>query len=150
MDLLLNMAELPSGLSATLTYNTDLYDGTTAERMLAQFQHLLEEVIRDASVRVSEVSLLTSDELAQLTVDWNDTAADFPTDKCLHEVISQQAMARPDAVAVVFGDSELAMASWKFGRIAWRTISKQRVLCVVTEWACIWTARSIWLWLCSL
>ena len=45
-----------------------------------------------------------------LLVEWNDTAADYPRDKCLHELFAEQAAKTPDAVAVVYEDVELTYA----------------------------------------
>ncbi|MET9381774.1 amino acid adenylation domain-containing protein [Streptomyces sp. NPDC002928] len=37
----------------------------------------------------------------------NDTAADFPLHCCVHQLVARQAAARPDAPAVIFGDTAL-------------------------------------------
>ena len=42
-----------------------------------------------------------------LLVEWNATAADYPRDKCLHELFGEQAAKTPDAVALVYEDSTL-------------------------------------------
>ncbi|MEZ4681387.1 MAG: amino acid adenylation domain-containing protein [Caldilineaceae bacterium] len=41
-----------------------------------------------------------------LTV-WNDTAADYPRDKCIHQLFEAQAQQRPDAIAVTFEGRQL-------------------------------------------
>src|SRR5262249_20231780 len=38
----------------------------------------------------------------------NDTAADYPRDRCVHELVQEQAARTPDAVAVVFEGRELS------------------------------------------
>jgi amino acid adenylation domain-containing protein len=40
-------------------------------------------------------------------MEWNDTAAEYPKDKCLHELFAAQAARTPDAVAVVYEDRHL-------------------------------------------
>jgi non-ribosomal peptide synthetase component F len=50
---------------------------------------------------------LTEAERHQLLVEWNDTQADYPKDKCIHELFEEQAEKSPDAVAVVFEDKQL-------------------------------------------
>ena len=37
---------------------------------------------------------------------WNDTRVPFP-DRCVHELFEEQAMARPDAIALTAGDVSL-------------------------------------------
>jgi amino acid adenylation domain-containing protein len=41
---------------------------------------------------------------------WNDTAADFPHDRCVHELFADQVRRTPDAVAVVYDDAALTYA----------------------------------------
>ncbi|MCG8584747.1 MAG: amino acid adenylation domain-containing protein, partial [Pirellulales bacterium] len=38
---------------------------------------------------------------------WNDTAADYPADKSVHERFASQALATPNAVAIAFADRQL-------------------------------------------
>ncbi len=51
---------------------------------------------------VSEVPLLSEMERRQLLVEWNDTARDYPRDRCVHELFEEQAARTPDAAAVIF------------------------------------------------
>ena len=49
-------------------------------------------------------------ERHQLLVEWNATEADYPRDKCLHELFETQAARTPDAIAVVHEDTQLTYA----------------------------------------
>jgi amino acid adenylation domain-containing protein len=40
-------------------------------------------------------------------VEWNDTQADYPKDKCIHQLFEAQVERTPDAVAVVYEDKQL-------------------------------------------
>ena len=42
-----------------------------------------------------------------LLIACNDTRADYPTDKCLHELFAEQVAIHPGKAAVVYGDEEL-------------------------------------------
>ncbi|HXW00864.1 MAG TPA: 4-hydroxyphenylacetate 3-hydroxylase C-terminal domain-containing protein, partial [Anaerolineae bacterium] len=46
-------------------------------------------------------------ERHQLLVEWNDTQADYPADKCLHHLFEEQVERSPNNIAVVFGDEQL-------------------------------------------
>ncbi len=50
---------------------------------------------------------LTESQQHQILVEWNTTKADFPRDKCLHQLFEAQVERTPEAVAVVFEDSRL-------------------------------------------
>ncbi len=50
---------------------------------------------------------MTEDERRRLVVEWNDTRAEYPSDKCVHELVAEQARRTPDAIAVVQGNRQL-------------------------------------------
>ncbi|HHH41043.1 MAG TPA: non-ribosomal peptide synthetase, partial [Chloroflexi bacterium] len=106
-DLTLSMAEEGGLLGGMVEYNTDLFDAATIERMIAHFQTLLEGVVADPNRPIAELPLLTEAERQQLLVEWNDTQADYPEDRCVHRLIEAQAERTPDAVAVTFEGAHL-------------------------------------------
>jgi amino acid adenylation domain-containing protein len=106
-DLTLFMENSEQGLVATCEYNTDLFNADTINRMLGHFQTLLESIVRNCEQCISDLPLLTSSELQQLLVEWNNTKTDYPQDKCIHELFEAQVEKTPDAVAVIFEDQEL-------------------------------------------
>ncbi|HID62186.1 MAG TPA: non-ribosomal peptide synthetase, partial [Anaerolineae bacterium] len=108
-DLTLSMAEDGDGdgLGGVFEYNVDLFDAATIERMIAHFQTLLEGIVADPNRPISELPLLTEAERRQLLVEWNDTVADYPQDRCIHELFEAQVERTSDAVAVVFEGEEL-------------------------------------------
>ncbi|MBZ4419378.1 non-ribosomal peptide synthetase [Myxococcus sp. RHSTA-1-4] len=65
---------------------------------------------------------LTDEERHRLLVEWNDTAADFPRETCLHQLVEAQARETPEAVAVVAGSTRLTYAELeaRANRLAWR------------------------------
>ncbi len=44
------------------------------------------------------------------SVGWNQTAREYPRDKCVHQLFEEQAARTPDSVAVVFEDQSLTYA----------------------------------------
>ncbi len=109
-DLTLMMGESEAGLLGSLAYRSDLFERETIERMAGHLETLLEGIVSAPECRLSEFSLLTDSERQQLLVEWNDTAADFPGDPCIHELFEAQVWQTPEAVAAVFGDQELTFA----------------------------------------
>lgn len=106
-DLLLSLEESADGIGGFIEYNTDLFDAATIARMLGHCQTLLESIATDPEQRLSVLPLLTAAERRQLLVEWNDTRAELPGQKCVHELFQEQVERTPDAVAVVFQDEEL-------------------------------------------
>jgi len=106
-DLTLTLSEGPAGLGGTLEYATDLFDAATIARMAAHFTTLLEGIVAHPETPIAQIPLLTPAERHQLLEEWNDTAADYPKDRCIHQLFDEQAARTPRAVAVVFEDQQL-------------------------------------------
>ncbi|MBW3656552.1 MAG: AMP-binding protein, partial [Gemmatimonadetes bacterium] len=100
-DLSLTLAATPQGLRGGLNYNTDLFERGTALRMLGHLERVLEQVAADADARLSRLELLGEAERALVLEEWNRTEAEYPADRCIHELFEAQAARTPDAVAVV-------------------------------------------------
>ncbi|MCX7570500.1 amino acid adenylation domain-containing protein, partial [Tumebacillus sp. DT12] len=99
-DLSMTFAEHDGAWIGTLQYNTDLFDGTTIERMLGHFHHLLESIAADPAQPLAALSMWSESERSEVLSAWNDTRADYPQDAVLHELFEAQAARTPDAVAV--------------------------------------------------
>ena len=106
-DMTLYAWEKPDGVLATLEYSTDLLDGPTIERLLRQFQTLLESAVRNPAAAVSALPLLPEDEKRQLLTGWNNTARAYPREQTIPTLFERQAAATPDAPAVTFGRESL-------------------------------------------
>ncbi|MEH1860990.1 MAG: amino acid adenylation domain-containing protein [Nostoc sp.] len=106
-DLSLLMQNTATGLVGFWEYNTDLFDASTIERMTGHFVTLLEGIIANPEQQISQLPLLTAVEQQQLLVEWNNTQADYPSDKCIHQLFEEQVQRTPDALAVVFEDQQL-------------------------------------------
>lgn len=64
----------------------------------------------EPSARYELKSLLSDEERQRLLVEWNNTAAEYPRELCIHQVFEQEAQLRPDAVAVESVDQQLSYA----------------------------------------
>ncbi|WCA72888.1 amino acid adenylation domain-containing protein (plasmid) [Agrobacterium tumefaciens] len=106
-DLSLYLHETENGLAGTLEYATDLFEHDTIERLKDHYRLLLEGVVADPEQPISHLPMLTDAEQHLLFDVWNDTAADFPRDKLLHELFADQAALTPDAVAVIYDQQQL-------------------------------------------
>ncbi|MEH2001260.1 MAG: amino acid adenylation domain-containing protein [Nostoc sp.] len=106
-DLTLFMENTTTGLVSTWEYNTDLFDASTIERMAGHFVTLLSGIVANPKEQISQLPLLTKPEQRELFVEWNDTQAEYPLDKCIYELFEEQVKRTPDAVAVVFENQQL-------------------------------------------
>ncbi len=106
-DLTLMMAETEDRLAATLFYNTDLFEGSTIQRMLAHLETLLTGLLADPEQPVGRIPLLTPAERRDLLVAWNATELAYPPVVGAHQLFEAQAERTPDAVAVQFEGESL-------------------------------------------
>ena len=106
-DMSFFLQEGADGLTGRIEYNTDLFDGSTIDRMLLHYQTLLNGAFADPDMRISLLPLLTSDELQQVLGDWNATQMEYPSERCVHELFERQAERAPNAVACVFEKDQL-------------------------------------------
>ena len=107
-DLTLSLREVGGCIAGGLEYATALFEASTIERYLGYFRTLLEAIVANDAQAVDQLPLLSPSERHQLLYEWNDTASDFPGDKCIHQLFEEQAEKSPAAVAVVYEEAELS------------------------------------------
>jgi len=106
-DLDLELAEGDSSIFGAFKYNTDLFDGSTIERMAVHFQNLLMGIVENPQQAVGEIPMLNTEERHQLLVEWNHTVRAYPREKCIHQLFESQVERTPNAVAVVWENQQL-------------------------------------------
>ncbi len=106
-ELNLWIEETETGLLGSLQYNSELFDHQTITRMVGHFQTLLKGIVANPEERVGHLPLLTQVEQHQILVEWNDTAVEYPKDKCIDQLFEAQVERTPDAVALVFEGQQL-------------------------------------------
>jgi len=107
-DLTLVMAEVDGRLSASLQYNTDLFDTATIIRIVDHFQNLLKGIAATPDRPISTLPWLTDAERHSLLVEWNSTGVDYPADSCIHHLFEERAKANPDWTAAVYENEQLS------------------------------------------
>jgi amino acid adenylation domain-containing protein/non-ribosomal peptide synthase protein (TIGR01720 family) len=56
---------------------------------------------------VNGLDVLPLSERRQLLTEWNATARAYPQDRCIHELVTEQAMRTPNAIAVLYNELSL-------------------------------------------
>ena len=106
-DLMLAAAEEGAALTLVMEYSTDLFAGETIERLLQQLSTLLAGIVANPNERISRLPLLSEDQRSQVLNDWNTTQAEFPDDRCIHQLFADQVERAPSAVAVLIGSDRV-------------------------------------------
>ncbi|MFE7581236.1 amino acid adenylation domain-containing protein [Streptomyces gardneri] len=97
----------PAGLDGGLEFATDLFDTDTVRTLLARLERLLLAAVSDPDRPLGTLDVLSADERRTTLTSWNDTAADYPRDRTLHDLFAAQADRTPHAVAVISGDERI-------------------------------------------
>jgi amino acid adenylation domain-containing protein len=68
------------------------------------------ERVAENTGEVVSLSRLSESERCRILYDWNETQADFPADKCVHEMFEEQVARTPNQTAVVFEGASIPYA----------------------------------------
>src|SRR5581483_5555248 len=108
-DLTVQFHDTGDALAGTFTYNTDLFGGTTMQRMATHLLVLLGGIAADPDRPVAQLPVLTEPEHDQLLVGWNDTHRDVPA-TTLPELFAARVVADPRAEALRCGPVSVSYA----------------------------------------
>lgn len=108
VDLHLHVDEGREALILKLFYNEELFDDRSITATAGHLLRLLSGVAENSNRRSSNLPILTADEERQILIDWNQTACEFPRDRCLHQLIEAQAEQFPDRPAAVEKSEQLS------------------------------------------
>ena len=106
-DLTLEIVATDRELTCLFVYDSDLFEAATIKRMAGHFQTLLAGIVANPETPISNLPLLTAAERHQLLVEWNNTAAEYPREQCIHQLFEEQVERTPEAVALIFDEEQL-------------------------------------------
>jgi len=106
-DMIVNAAELGNKISIEIQYCTKLFSKATIEKMFKHLQRIIQSITGNIETKLSEVDMLTEEDAQQILLDFNNTKADYSSDKTIQQLFEEQAERTPDNVAVVFEGSKL-------------------------------------------
>ncbi|WP_406617652.1 amino acid adenylation domain-containing protein [Bacillus velezensis] len=106
-DLTLTATEIDKGIKFHLEYSSQLFEKETAERMGAHFTKLLQSAAAGLDQPLMKLDLIPEQEKHTLLHIFNDTAAEFPRNKTIHQLFEEQAEKTPERIAAVQEDTLL-------------------------------------------
>jgi amino acid adenylation domain-containing protein len=93
-----------------LAWDPRRFDEAAVRRMAGHLRTLLTALPGALETPALRLPLLAEEERRQLLVEWNDTRADYPRDRFVHELFEARAVAHPERIALRFGDEALTYA----------------------------------------
>ena len=106
-DLMLYVERWGDDLVAQFGYSADLLSEDTVRRWVDNFRTMLDGLLADPGAPVGSVDLLSAGELSAVLRSADRTAAAAPADPLVPDLVAARAAERPDALAVVSGDTRL-------------------------------------------
>ncbi|MBT9312777.1 non-ribosomal peptide synthetase [Leptothoe kymatousa] len=102
-DLTFGVYEIDSGLRGVVSYNTDLFDAATIQRMVDHFQVLLAAIVENPNQHILELPIITVQEKEQLLNHWSSRyQVSNLQPKLLHQLFKQQVDKFPEQTAVIY------------------------------------------------
>ena len=109
-DLSLLVAASNDVMTGAIQFNTALYSKDTAARMAEHLRVLLQGMVQNPDLKLTQLPILPAPERHLVVEKWNDTAGPARTDACVHQLVEEQVARTPDAPAIVIGDEVVSYA----------------------------------------
>ncbi|MGB7605975.1 MAG: amino acid adenylation domain-containing protein, partial [Lutisporaceae bacterium] len=107
-DMSLNAEEAGDRILLSLEYCTKLFKKETVERLSKHYINILKAITKNQEITLGEIELISRQEKEQILEVFNNTKADYPRDKTIHELFEAQVEKTPDKVAVIYEDKQLS------------------------------------------
>ncbi|MEN6316858.1 MAG: amino acid adenylation domain-containing protein [Clostridiaceae bacterium] len=106
-DLSLLAQETGMRIEFELEYCTNLFNDDTIKRFQGHFLNILKEITSNPEILISNIEIMSEEEKRQILYGFNDTQADYPKDKTVHQLFEEQVERTPEKIAVVFENKQI-------------------------------------------
>jgi amino acid adenylation domain-containing protein len=106
-DLSVTLREENEVIKGFFEYNTDLFENETVRRMVSHYTTLVDSILNNPDAKISDIPIMTDDELSKVLIEWNQTEEEYPEKKCIAQLFEEQAALTPDNTAVIFEGKQL-------------------------------------------
>jgi amino acid adenylation domain-containing protein len=94
----------------TVEYDTRVFAPETIAQLAERFAIFAGAAKVNPETQVSRLLIMGEDERRKVSFEFNRTTADYPKDKCIHQLFESQAARNPGRLALRFGECELHYA----------------------------------------
>ncbi len=95
-------------IDVMLQYNTELYTKKRMVKMLEHFANILERIVDNTEISLSQIDMLTYMEKHKILSQFNDTGSQSTGFNTYHSLFEEQTERTPDNIAVEFGNRSLS------------------------------------------
>jgi len=101
-DIFINLKPTNNGIFFEWIYNTDLFDATTIQRRLKEFDTLLNGILEEPTLPIAQLPILPKTVKEKLLTSWNATNVDNFSTSCIYSLFEKQVSKTPNNTALVF------------------------------------------------
>jgi len=106
-DITLEALEADGEISFEFEYCTRLFKEDTMLRFAEHYINILKQITEDPEIKLINIDMLSEKEKSQILVEFNNTNADYPKEKTIHQMFEEQAQNNPDRIALIFEGKQL-------------------------------------------
>lgn len=106
-DLSFEIEEYKGRIWIGIEYPTSLFSECTIKNMSVHYVNIISSVIDNPDINVSNIPILTAEEFHKIIFDWNSTETDFSKDKCIHQLVEEQALSNANKTAVIYNEARI-------------------------------------------
>lgn len=112
-DFSLEISPSDHHFNLTLEYCTKLFDQKFMEHFLQHYLAILDAVIQNVHIPLSDINMLSEDESLQVLDTFNSHSLAYPSKQTIIELFEEQAQLHPDTIAVVYHHDKLSYCELK-------------------------------------
>lgn len=92
--------------TVNVDYQTAVFCEEEAGLLIDRLEYILEQITENDTRSIRKIGIVPQKEYEKTVYDFNDTYVDYPREKCVHELFTEQAKRAPDRVALVFEEKK--------------------------------------------
>jgi amino acid adenylation domain-containing protein len=121
-DMTLSLQAAGDTIGGVVEYASALFEAASVHRYIGYFLALLKVMVADDAQTIDRLPMVSEGEREQVLYGWNETKAEFPSGKCVHELFEEQVARTPLAVAVIYEEERLSYGELneRANQLAWR------------------------------
>lgn len=106
-DLSLLAVETERGLNITIEASADLFDASTAARLLTHYRALVEHLMAAPDEPIAAAPMMSPEDQQLILNDWSGTTSPYPRTATVHELFAEVVRRNPEAPALTCGTRTL-------------------------------------------
>ncbi|KAG0211799.1 hypothetical protein BGX28_007389 [Mortierella sp. GBA30] len=106
-DLVLHLGQDEDQLLGKICYAKSLFSSDTIKRYSGYLMAVLTSMVTDGNQPVATFDIISPAEKKLMLETWNDSTAQYPADRCIHDQFEDQVQKSPQAIAIVHQDLSL-------------------------------------------